>query len=397
MEEVTDCHSLEGRGLGKEEEQVEEEQAQNDKQVDQEEQSPDCALLVDEGSSKSPKTLPETEVEEDPLQKEKTQKVEEDPLQKEKTQKVEEDEEEEEEEEEEAETQKKVEDQKCCLDEVVDNDDDVCFPQSPPTPPTEKKDDNGDDDDTKKNKGFMEKIHDFMESYNQPFEKSDFFWMTVGFTLFYILVFAYCEKTDIDYYGNIIVLWNAGFNVLFGIGYLATKYVPFAIGVYASFLASSVVECLVGYAFYNKRMFLSTYLHHILYSIFIVLSIFFVPSMMAYCWTGFLEISAFFQFIKRMWHIKSLAFDIFNAVLFFVIRIVLWIPCIMGFHKMADDIVSKTFTVFCGVTVCLHGYWSYTQWANIFKKIGRMMKGTDVHNNDTEDYMDILQTKEKQD
>ncbi len=77
MEEVTDCHSLEGRGLGKEEEQVEEEQAQNDKQVDQEEQSPDCALLVDEGSSKSPKTLPETEVEEEPLQKEKTQKVEE--------------------------------------------------------------------------------------------------------------------------------------------------------------------------------------------------------------------------------------------------------------------------------------------------------------------------------
>jgi hypothetical protein len=211
-----------------------------------------------------------------------------------------------------------------------------------------------------------------MLPYKQPIDKGSVFFWTAIFAIFYTVVFAVCDKTDVDFYGNVINLFNSAISFLSVVGYLATKEVNWCVAFLASFLASSFTEILYGTLFYYERMFLSTYIHHIMYSAFIIGSLIFVKDNLAiYLIGSFIEISAFFQSIKRMWHVQSLPFDFLNAIVFFVSRILLWIPTVGMYYcvSLGETLIEKAFFPFTFGTIFLHMYWSGSQWKNIFRKL----------------------------
>jgi hypothetical protein len=224
-------------------------------------------------------------------------------------------------------------------------------------------------------------VREFAQPYKQPMDKMTVFIWTAIFAIFYTVLFAVSDKTDVDYYGNIINLFNSAICFLSGIGYLATKEVGWCVAFMASFVGSSLAEIVLGTVFYYERMFLSTYVHHILYSVFMYAGLFLVrDNNPIYILGSFIELSAFFQSIKRMWHVQSLPFDFFNAIVFFVTRILLWIPMVGVYYCVGweEQIGEKIFVLFTGATIFLHFYWSGSQWRNIFRKLS--MNGTTTSN-----------------
>lgn len=224
-------------------------------------------------------------------------------------------------------------------------------------------------------------VREIMQPYKQPMDKMTVFIWTAIFAILYTILFAMSDKTDVDYYGNIINLFNSAICFISGIGYLATKEVGWCVAFMASFIGSSLAEIVLGTVFYYERMFLSTYVHHILYSVFMYAGLCLVKdNNPIYIFGSFIEISAFFQSIKRMWHIQSLSFDFLNAIVFFVSRILLWIPMVGIYYCVGweEQIGEKIFVLFTVATIFLHFYWSGSQWRNIFRKLS--MNGTPTSN-----------------
>jgi hypothetical protein len=215
-------------------------------------------------------------------------------------------------------------------------------------------------------------VRQFMLPYKQPIDKGSVFIWTAIFAIFYTVVFAVCDKTDVDFYGNIINLFNSAISFLSVVGYLATKDTGWCVAFLASFIASSFTEIILGTLFYYERMFLSTYLHHIVYSAFMILSVLFVKDNLAtYMLGSFIGISAFFQSIKRMWHIQSLPFDFLNAIVFLLSRILLWIPTVGMYYcvSLGETLLERIYFFFTFGTIFLHMYWSGSQWSNILRKL----------------------------
>jgi hypothetical protein len=116
-------------------------------------------------------------------------------------------------------------------------------------------------------------------------------------------------------------------------------------------------------------MFLSTYAHHIVYSILITgamtlgFNVFSIGMMGSY-----IELSAIFQSIKRIWNVKNKWFDVFNAAVFFITRIAMWIPALVVMYLLSETSVEKGGVLILASSLILHVIWSWTQIGNLIKR-----------------------------
>jgi hypothetical protein len=210
---------------------------------------------------------------------------------------------------------------------------------------------------------------EYFRSYIKQVPAEEVFIGTILFYVIFSLAFFMCDHSNIDLAANTIMFYNSWIIFCSIALYLLTANVFCCVIAVASLLASSLAELVLGTLYYPSRMFLSTYLHHILYSFVYICSIYFGFRSFSVAVIGsYIELSAIFQAIKRIWNVKSLAFDFVNAAVFFLTRIVLWIPMVATVYLFSETPGEKWLTYAVASFTGFHIFWSYTQIRNLIRR-----------------------------
>jgi hypothetical protein len=212
-------------------------------------------------------------------------------------------------------------------------------------------------------------IKSYVRPYVQPVPAEEVFIGTIIFYVIFSLAFFMCDHENIECVANIVNFYNSWVVFVSVILYLITANVFCCVIAIASFLASSLTELVLGTLYYPSRMFISTYLHHILYSFVYIYSIYFKFQSLSVAVIGsYVELSAIFQSIKRIWNVKSLAFDVVNAAVFFITRILVWIPMLAIVYMFSETQGEKWLIHAVSSFTWFHIFWSYTQIRNIIRR-----------------------------
>jgi hypothetical protein len=188
------------------------------------------------------------------------------------------------------------------------------------------------------------------------------------------------DHNNLECAANTIMLYNSWIVCFAILLYLFTANVICCVIAVASFVASSLAELILGTLYYPSRMFLSTYMHHIIYSIYAIGSIYFnTPSFTIGIIAACIELSSIFQSIKRMWNVKSVVFDTVNAAVFFFIRIVVWTPLMFAMYLWSETTPEKASVGFMSLFFFFHVFWSWTQVKNLFRRyFSKKHPGSDI-------------------
>ena len=215
----------------------------------------------------------------------------------------------------------------------------------------------------------FEKITEYFTPYKQHIPGEDVFIGTIVFYVLFTLAFFMADHGNLECTANVINFYNSVIVFASIALYLIVNNPVCVVIATSSFLASSLAELVLGTIYYPERMFLSTYMHHIVYSILIIgammlgLNVFSIGMMGSY-----IEFSAIFQSIKRIWNVKNKWFDVFNAAVFFITRIVMWIPALVVMYLLSDTTAEKGGILFLASSLILHVIWSWTQIGNLIKR-----------------------------
>jgi len=216
---------------------------------------------------------------------------------------------------------------------------------------------------------FLEKYAVQFRKYKKPIPTQEVFIGTIIFYVIFSMAFFLTNHGNLEWSANIINLHNT-LIVTFAIFlYVLTENVFCIVIALSSFLASSLADIVLGTIYYYDRMYLSSYAHHILYSFIMIESMITGKELLSLAtMAGYIEISAFFQGIKRMWDIKEKWFDIFNAALFFITRIVMFVPFLLMVYLCGDTFSEKVYSLVIFSTTALHVVWSKAQIKNIMRR-----------------------------
>ena len=215
----------------------------------------------------------------------------------------------------------------------------------------------------------FDQFKNYFRPYIQQVPAEEVFIGTILFYVIFSLAFFMADHGNIECAANIIMFYNSWIVCFAILLYLITANIVCCVIAVASFLASSLAEIVLGTLYYPSRMFLSTYLHHIIYSIYAIGSIYFnTPSFTIGIIAACIELSAIFQSIKRIWNVKSMAFDIVNAAVFFFIRIIVWVPLMIAMYLWCESTAEKASVGFMSLFFFFHVFWSWTQIRNLHRR-----------------------------
>jgi len=238
----------------------------------------------------------------------------------------------------------------------------------------------------------FDQLKEYFRPYIQKVPGEEVFIGTIIFYVIFSLVFFMADHNNLEFVANIIMLYNSCIVVFAVLLYLVTANVFCCVIAVASFLASSLADLVLGTLYYPSRMFVSSYFHHIIYSLYAIGSIYFsTPSFTIGIIAGCIELSAIFQSIKRIWNVKNMAFDIVNAAVFFFIRIVVWVPLMIAMYLWCETTPEKAYVGFMSFFIFFHVFWSWTQIQNLVK---RYCSPTNLHSSgpDTTDVSELYLT-----
>jgi len=215
----------------------------------------------------------------------------------------------------------------------------------------------------------IDQLKEYFSPYIQPIPSEQVFIGTILFYVVFSLAFFMSDHSNIDFAANTIMFYNSWIIVVAVFLYLITANVFCCVIIVSAFLSSSLAEIVLGTLYYPSRMFLSTYLHHIGYSLYAIIPLYFGTKLFSLgTLIGYIEITSIFQSIKRIWSMKHKGFDIINAVVFFLIRIVMFVPFCIIQYLFCETSLEKCM---CGIPclcVVFHIIWSYTQFRNLIRR-----------------------------
>ena len=216
----------------------------------------------------------------------------------------------------------------------------------------------------------IESIKSKAQPYYNKIPAEEVFIGTIIFYVIFSLAFFMADHGNIDVFANTIMFYNSWIIFCSVVLYLITANVFCCVIAVASLLASSLAELVLGTLYYPSRMyFLTAYVHHIMYSLVYICSIYFEFHLFSFAVIGsYVELSAIFQSIKNIWKVKSMAFDLVNAAVFFITRIVLWIPMIATVYLLSETPCEKWLTFTVASFTGFHLFWSYIQIRNLIRR-----------------------------
>lgn len=215
----------------------------------------------------------------------------------------------------------------------------------------------------------LNSVKEYFRPYKQKIEPVEVFIGTIIFYVLFSMAFFMADHNNLEYTANIINFYNSVIVFFSAALYIIiNKPICLVFGA-SSFLASSLAELVLGTIYYPSRMFASTYAHHIAYSAVIILSMIYDFGVFSIAMMGsYIEFSAIFQSIKRIWAVKNIWFDTFNSLAFFVTRILLWIPMLIIIFLFCETTGENVGAILMSGSLILHIIWSWTQIKNLVKR-----------------------------
>ena len=216
----------------------------------------------------------------------------------------------------------------------------------------------------------FESIKSKAKPYYNKIPAEEVFIGTIIFYVIFSLAFFMADHSNIDVFANTIMFYNSWIIFCSVVLYLITANVFCCVIIVASFLGSSLAELVLGTLYYPSRMyFLTAYLHHILYSLTMVIVIYYELKLFSVSLiSSYIELSAILQSIKNIWKVKNIWFDLVNAAVFFITRIVLWIPMVATVSLFSETPGEKWLTYAVASFTGFHLFWSYIQIRNLIRR-----------------------------
>jgi hypothetical protein len=195
-----------------------------------------------------------------------------------------------------------------------------------------------------------------------PTNSSTFWKYLVGFVLFYLLCWIFVDKTDLNTYSNFLCFVNGIIMSITSIWFVVT-FNPVATSMtLASAISYFCVELIVGTMYYPERMPLfSAYIHHILYTIGVLYTIYFTNGSHILTFHAIAELPTVLISYARIFQIKDWYLDGFIAIFFGIFRILLWFIYLGMVYMWSNK--STTFKipyfVIAGGGGVIHIQWMY--------------------------------------
>jgi len=216
----------------------------------------------------------------------------------------------------------------------------------------------------------IQQFKEYFRPYIQPIPAEDVFIGTIIFYVIFSLAFFMSDHSNIDFAANTIMFYNSWIIFCAVVLYFITANMFCAVIILSSFIANSLAELILGTLYYPSRMgYLTAYLHHTLYSAIMIGGIYYnLQSLSLAVMSSFIELSAIFQSIKHIWKVKNMVFDIVSAAVFFITRIVLWIPILFAIYMWCSTPAEVACTALVSCFTGVHIFWSYNQIQNLIRK-----------------------------
>ena len=216
----------------------------------------------------------------------------------------------------------------------------------------------------------IESIKSKAQPYYNKIPAEEVFIGTIIFYVIFSLAFFMADHSNIDVFANTIMFYNSWIIFCSVVLYLITANVFCCVIIVASFLGSSLAELILGTLYYPSRMyFLTAYLHHILYSLTMVIVIYYELKLFSVSLIStYIELSAILQSIKNIWKVKNIWFDIINTAVFFITRIILWIAIVCVCYILHETPGEKYGIHVMTLFTFAHIFWSYTQIRNLIRR-----------------------------
>ncbi len=216
----------------------------------------------------------------------------------------------------------------------------------------------------------LPEVPEFLKPYLKPMEPNRTYIFSCVFFFVYLVIFVYLiqSETDERVLSNYLMFMGASMASVFTFLFIITTNPIFACLSTGSLIGNMICELFLGPVYYPGQMGIYTgYVHHIVYILLLGVAIQYVDHAAIYNISAISEIPSALIAAKRIWKIDSWNYDAFNALLFFVLRVLVWVP-IWGLSLIIDG------TPICekiGLTVIsLGGGYLHLNWViKIAKKL----------------------------
>jgi hypothetical protein len=188
------------------------------------------------------------------------------------------------------------------------------------------------------------------------------FWTYVqyclAFFVFYLIVWYFQDKTDENKSSQILTLINSFILVSTTIISFFTKNPYWSYFGYASFTTTNILELVLGPIYYpSKTSFLTTYLHHTMYLVFIYNIILHSSQV----WPALIvELPTFILSAKYYFSINNIYIETAFGLSFFITRILFWCWFLFGMFVQLEN--AKILQYGTYLTSVIHVYW-FSKWS----------------------------------
>ena len=172
-------------------------------------------------------------------------------------------------------------------------------------------------------------VPEFLRPYLNPIDPTTVYALSVAFFLFYLAIFVYLIQSESDerVFSNYLMFIGASFTSVLTFLFIITANPMFASLSSGSLIGNLLCELFVGTVYYPDQMGIYTgYVHHIVYILLLGVGIQYINHVAIYNITTIAELPSALIAAKRIWKIDSWNYDAFNAILFFILRVLLWVP-----------------------------------------------------------------------
>lgn len=182
--------------------------------------------------------------------------------------------------------------------------------------------------------GFLQRyLHPYLQPYLQPYlvkiDPNTTYVFSAAFFFLYLAIFVYLiqSATEERVFSNYLMFMGASFTSVLTFLFIITANPIFACISSGSFIGNLLCELFVGTVYYPDQMGLYTgYVHHIVYILIVGVGIRYIDHAAIYNIGSIAEIPSALIAAKRIWKIDSWTYDACNALLFFVLRVLMWVP-----------------------------------------------------------------------
>jgi hypothetical protein len=208
----------------------------------------------------------------------------------------------------------------------------------------------------------LPEVPEFLKPYLKPMEPNRTYIFSCVFFFVYLAIFVYLIQSETDelVFSNYLMFMGASMASLLTTLFIITTNPIFACLSTGSIIGNLLCELFVGTIYYPGQMDIyNGYVHHVVYILLLGISILYVDHVAIYNIASIAELPSALIAAKRIWKIDSWNYDAFNALMFFLLRVLMWVP-VWGLSLFIDG--ASIGEKIAGTIVSLGGLYLHLNW-----------------------------------